>query len=242
MAAVVAILGARPGSSEEGSAPQIVRSASAAYASTMLGALGMQRHFVTVLHAGPVSHTEQSDSGILLHDGAFVEIAYYRIADDGRTFTTSETQRREGEANQDWKAGKVFFKEPYDPRFMGDYRFDEAQACVTCPVGTIAVSFTSAIPDAQHGNGTMWIDRTSARIVQLTYIPNVLPPHASSGSVTEIGGWAGPHLWCVVRIEESYQGHAFLFHGTGVFTGTFDHFRRFATLSDGQAALRDQTI
>jgi hypothetical protein len=88
----------------------------------------------------------------------------------------------------------------------------------------------------------MYIDRRRAHVVKLTYTPNVLPPHATSGTITETSGVAWPDLWCVVRIDEIYRGHAFLFSGTGTFTAIFDHFRRLPSLAVGEAALRNGKI
>lgn len=222
--------------------PNLVERATAKYAANVRGVIGMQRHFSTVLHSGSIHHTEESDSGLLMNGGSYVKIKYYRIADDGRAFTLSEIDRRDKQTNQDWTVGKIFFKEPYDRRFVRDYQFQEPQACTACPPGVVAVNFASAVQDTQHGVGTMWIDASSARVVRLTYIPNVLPPHATFGTVTEIGGQAMPNVWYVVRIEGTYKGQAFIVKGTGTFTGTFDHFRRFTTLRAGAKALENGTI
>lgn len=203
----------------------------------------MQRHFSTEVQVGPVTHEEQSDSGLLLQDGRFVKIAYFRIVRDGHVFSPAQIQQRDDATNQDWAAGKTFFKEPYDARYINDYAFALAQAgCSGCPSGTQAVNFTSAIHDSQHGNGTMYIDTTTGRVVKLTYTPNVLPAHASSGFVTEVGGQRLPDLWYVVRINEAYQGSLLLVSGRGTFNGVFDNFRRFSSLDQGEAALQNQSI
>ena len=39
----------------------------------------------------------------------------------------------------------------------------------------------------QHGSGVRYTDTSNGYVVKLTYTAYVLPPHASSGSVTEIG-------------------------------------------------------
>ncbi len=209
----------------------------------MRGVVSMQRHFVTEVNGGVVKHGEQSDSGQLMHDGRFVKITYYRIVRDGHPFSLSQIQQRNDETNKDWAAGKVFFKEPYDRQYMRDYSFEPPQAaCSACPAGTQAVSFASTIHDSQHGNGVMYINTSNGHVVKLTYSAYVLPPHASSGSVTETGGEALTGLWYVVRIDQTYRGHALVITGTGTFTGVFDHFRRFPSVAAGEAALQNQTI
>jgi len=223
--------------------PAIVRTASRTYAAQTRGIIGMQRHFTTQVRGGPVQHDEQSDSGQLMQNGRFVSIAYYRIARDGRPFSAGQIAQRSEQTNKDWTQGKIFFKEPYDPRYLSEYAYGQPQMeCASCPPRTAAVAFTSLFRDSQHGSGTMYIDRTKAHIVKLTYTPNVLPPHASSGTITEVGGQALPDLWYVVRIDEIYHGRAFIFSGTGAFTGIFDHFRRFPNRATGEAALQSGKI
>jgi hypothetical protein len=221
---------------------EIVARVGAAYAKGLHGIIGMQRHFTTVVDAGVVRHSEQSDSGLLIDDGVFVAAHYYRVTDDGKAFSASQIRRRDDETNAGWTAGKIFFKEPYDPRFIADYQFTSVAPCPDCSSGTIAIAFSSAKHDAQHGAGTMWIETATDRVVKLTYVPYVLPPHATSGSVTETTAEILPGLWYVVRIDETYAGRAFLLHGTGRFTGVFDHFQRFATLAEGETAVQNGTI
>lgn len=228
---------------EPGNAQALVALAESYYTAGVRGIIGFQRHFTTVIDAHVVRHTEQSDSGFLMKDGAFVKIKYYRVADDGKPWDRAKLDGRDAQTNSDWAAGKIFFKEPYDRRFSVDYRFsDSSAACTLCPAGAAAVSFASDLHDAQHGAGTMWIERKTGRVLELTYTPYALPPHATSGTVTEISGQAMPELWTVVKIDEEYRGHAFVMTGTATFTATFDHFVRFDSLEAGQVALAEGSI
>ncbi len=83
----------------------------------------------------------------------------------------------------------------------------------------------------------MWIDEQSSHVARLTYVPKQLPPHATSGSITEVGGQAMHDLWYVVRIDERFQGHHLFLSGDGTFAGTFDQFARYASIDEGLAAL-----
>ena len=96
--------------------------------------------------------------------------------------------------------------------------------------------------DGQHGSGRMWIDQANAQVVKLIYAPYALPPHATSGSVTETTAETLSNLWYVVRIEETYAGREFLFRGTGTFTAVQDHFQRFTTVTEGESAVQNGTI
>lgn len=222
--------------------PAIVTRAADAYAKGLKGFVGMQRHFSTSISAGPIHRSEQSDSGLLLNDGSLVALAYYRITRDGNAFTAAQIAEREAQATQNWLTGKVIFKEPYYRRYVSDYRFDASVACNDCARGTVAVAFSSPAHDAEHGEGTMWIDEATARVKKLTYVPYAFPPHASSGSVTETSGEPTPNLWYVTRIEQTYGGRLLFVTGTGTFTAVLDHFQRFGSSEDGMAALHNGTI
>jgi hypothetical protein len=222
--------------------PSLVQNVALAYAAGLHGPIGMDRHFSTTIKAGPVTHTETSDSGILFNNGAFVKVKYYQITDDAKAFSPEQLAERESQTNKDWLAGKIFFKEPYDPRYMGDYSFSEPQACSGCPSGQLAINFKSTLQDSQHGNGIMWIDPARTRVTQLTYTPNALPSHATSGTVTEVSSDPTPGIWYVTRIDQVYQGHEFFVKGTGKFSGTFDRIRRFPSLAEAEAALDAGTI
>jgi hypothetical protein len=240
---VLALSGARAGQAATSApgTPALVARAVAAYTANVRGIIGMQRHFSTVINGGPVHHTETSDSGLLLDNGAYAGIRYYKIADDGSGFTTAKIAQRNSQTNSDWAAGKVFFKEPYDSRYVSDYSFRQPATEAFCGTAA-AVAFSSTVKDTQHGSGWMCIDQSTARITKLTYTPNAFPPHASSGSVTETSGTALSGMWYVTRIDETYNGHALIIHGSATFTGVVDHFRRFSSAASGKAALTNGTI
>ncbi len=222
--------------------PEIVQHVIAGYETNVRGVIGMQRHFSTLIDAGIAKHTEVSESAILFKDGVFEAVHYYRVLEDGKEFSATQLSDRDKQTADAWSAGKVFFNEPYDRRFAGDYTFAIVSPCADCATGTVAVKFESAKHDTQHGAGTMWIDAAEARVVKLTYSPYVYPPHATSGTVTEISGAALPNLWYVVRIDQAFTGHMLLLHGTATFTALFDHFERFGSVTEGASAVREGTI
>ena len=229
---------AEPSSS---TALDVVRKAMQSYEAGLRGIIGMQRHFTTVINAGIAKHSEESDSGLLIQNGVFHLAHYYRIMRDGKTFTPQQLADRDAQTNKGWSSGKIFFKEPYDPRFIDDYEFGIAPAC-NCGAGVEAVSFSSSRHDDQHGYGTMWIDSSDYHVVRLTYVPFVLPPHATSGSVTETTAEVLSNVWYVARIDETYEGHALILHGTGTFTAVMDHFERFSSVAEGETAVKNDTI
>jgi hypothetical protein len=221
--------------------PDVVQQAATVYEAEVRGVVGMQRHFTTVIHAGPIHHTEHSDSGFLMRDGTFTRIKYYQIADDGQPFTPEQTAIRESQTNRDWSEGKIFFKEPYDERFLGDYQYDVTTMCTGCQEGVVAVNFTSDIKDNQHGSGTMWVD-AAGHVTKVVFSPNKMPPHANYGTVTEIASEVMPGVWYVTQIQATYKGRLLLLTGGATFTATFDHFHRFDRVGDANEALDDGSI
>jgi hypothetical protein len=241
-ALAVIVLATLGGVHAEEAIPEPLLGAIATYETGLHGVVGMQRHFKTTIDAGIVKHYEESDSWLILKDGIFEQAHYYRIVRDGAELSATDLAERDRQTNEGWSAGKIFFKEPYDRRFAKDYRFEVVSSCADCPVGTIAIAFSSAKHDAQHGSGTLWIETSSEHVTKLTYAPYELPPHATSGTVTETSDQALPNLWYVTRIDETYRGHALILRGSGSFTGVFDHFARFASVADGLSAMRETAI
>jgi hypothetical protein len=222
--------------------PPIVSRAADVFAAETRGIIGCERHFSTHIRGGPIQHSEQSDSAFVMRDGAYVRIKYYRIVQDGAVWPASKIAGRDADTNSKWSRGEVFFKEPYIRRYLSDYSFAVQNDCGACRRGSATVAFTSRVRDSQHGDGTMLIDRASGHVLALSYTPNQLPKHASWGHVAETGGAALRGLWYVTRISEQFRGHALLISGDATFDGAFDHFRRFKSLGEAEAALDAKSI
>ncbi len=222
--------------------PGIVTLASEVFAKETRGVIGFERHFETRIHAGPVIHTELSDGAFIMSDGAYMKLKYERIVQDGNFWSRAKLDERTAQTNAKWGDSQIQFKEPYDHRYLGDYKFVQSATCGGCPAGAVSVDFTSEVRDAQHGDGTMLIDRLSGHVLKLSYTPNKMPHYATSGTVTETGGVALPDLWYPIRIEEGFRGHAFLLSGKATFGGTFDHFRRFDSAQAALDALSSNSI
>jgi hypothetical protein len=88
----------------------------------------------------------------------------------------------------------------------------------------------------------MWIDAASAHVIKVKFTPSQLPPHASSGTVTETASEVWPGVWYVTEIQATYKGRVLLLTGSATFTATFDHFHRFERVSVGNDALDNGTI
>lgn len=205
--------------------PDAVERAASVNATMLSGILVEQRHVDLTASAGPAHYTEQNDAVILIEDGQYTHVRYLRIVQNGKTLSNDQVAQREAQNNDDLEHGKSFFKQPFDSRYLQDYTFTEAQC--TCGPHAHQIAFHSEVRDDQHGDGTMTIDTSTWRIMSLTYTPDVMPPHASSGTTVELFGEAVPGVWTVVGIDHSYSGHVAFIHGSGTMTERNDHFQRF---------------
>lgn len=205
--------------------PDVVQRAAALNAASMSGALVEERHVDLNVSAGPAHYSERNDAMILVEDGVFKEVRYLHIVRNGESLSAGEVAQRESQNNDDLDHGKMFFKQPFDARYFHDYTYTDT----SCACGPRAqeIAFHSDIPDDQHGNGTMIIDPSTGRVMNLTYTPNVLPQHASAATTVETFGDAAPGVWTIVSIDRSYSGHVAFIHGSGTMTERLDHFQRF---------------
>ena len=120
------------------------------------------------------------------------------------------------------------FNLPFDPRYTGAYQYSAA--------GPQKIAFTSNLQDAAHGDGTFSYD-AAGNVLTYTYKPNVLPPHATSGSITDRRAEVVPGYWAVTQETQDYKGSYGPFPGSGTVALTYSDFRRFADLQSALQAL-----
>lgn len=222
-------------------APPLVKRAISLYEGEHRGELGFSRHLTFKLHVGPIAHDVKNEVGILMRDGAYVKVAYYNSSTNGKPDDAAELQRQEDKANADIAAGHGYFKRPVDGRYADDYRFDTA-TCDGCATGEDAFAFTSMIHDRWHGHGTLVLDRATARVVRISYTMDKPPDHASSADAVETFGEGMPGLWTCTHVDENYHGRMGIIGGTATMSYSLDHFKRFAQLESGLAALSQHSL
>ena len=221
----------------QGAIPAIVTKAAAQNDASMAGTVVNERHISIAVAAGPIHYSEDNDALVVVKDGAFAHLRYVRVVENGKTFSTQQLSTRDDETNRDLERGAGFFKQPYDHRYLQDYVYGAQLAC-KCTSDESEITFRSVIRDDQHGDGTMRIDNSTGRIVELTYAPNVLPNRASSGTTTETFGEVIPGVWTIVRIDRTYGGRVAFVKGNGHVAETLDHFRHFDNVESGLAFVR----
>ena len=220
--------------------PQIVKRAVADYAANHRGNLAFSRHLTFAMQVGPLKKNVRNEIGILMRDGEYVKTKYYSAETNGKPDGDAALRREEQKANDDLAAGRGFFKRPIDPRFVDDYKFEVA-ACA-CGREEEKVKFTSLVRDAQHGDGTMVIDKNTGHVQTIEYDMNKPPDHASNGHAVETYGEAISGLWTCTKVEETYDGRVGFVGGTASLSYTLDHFKRFAQSDAALAAITNRTL
>lgn len=220
--------------------PDAVERAASFNAASTAGVLVEERHVEINASAGPAHFSEQNDAIALIEDGEYKHVRYLRIVDNGKALSNDRVAQREAQNNDDLDRGKMFFKQPYDARYLHDYTFTETPC--SCGAHAQEIAFHSDAADDQHGNGTMVIDPSTGRVITVTYTPNVLPPHASSATRVETFGEAVPGVWTILNIESTYNGHVAFIPGNGTMSERLDHFQRFGNSVAAMQYLRNATL
>jgi hypothetical protein len=182
-----------------------------------------------------------NEVGVLMRDGEYVKTKYYSGFTNGKADSDDDLRKQEDHANDDLSAGKGFFKRPIDPRYADDYHFETTTCDDDCHHDSVAFKFTSLVRDAQHGDGTLVVDKTTGRTYSIEYDMNKPPDHAASGHALETYGEAMPGLWTCLRAEEDYKGRMGFIGGGATLSYSYDHFRRYAQSEAAVAAVEGHT-
>ncbi len=194
------------------------------FAETNRGIASFHLHRVFDVHAGPMKRHEELVLDGIYSDGAVVKVHVSSYTIDGKP-ADAATQATLVQAYEHPEPGAVF-NLPFDQRYVAAYQYQNA--------APQKIAFTSSLRDAAHGNGNFSFD-ASGHVLSYTYQPNVLPPHATFGEVTDRRSEVLPGYWAVVEETQQYKGSYGLFPGAGTVEVTFSDFHRF---NDLQSALR----
>jgi hypothetical protein len=190
------------------------------------GIVEFRLHRVLDVHAGFSKRHEDLVLTGVYRDGAIVKVRVVSYSIDGKPASSGETDAM-AQAYQDPKPGEAF-EPPFDSRYLGDYSYRQDAART--------IAFTSTARDAAHGSGSFSYD-ADANVVSYTYQPNVLPPHASSGTITDLRSEVLPNYWSVTQEIQQYKGSYGPFSGSGTEQVDFSDFRRFADLQSAIGSL-----
>jgi len=194
------------------------------FAETNRGIVSFHLHWTMDVHAGFSGRREDRLIDGIYEDGTIVKVRVSSYTIDGKPAGDAADAALE-QGYEHPNPGDVF-NAPFDPRYLSAYQYQSN--------GPQKIAFTSNLRDAAHGNGSMSCD-VADNVVDYTYQPNALPPHASSAEVTDRRSEVLPGYWAVTQEIQQYKGSYGPFPGTGTVQSTFSDFRRFADL---QSALR----
>jgi hypothetical protein len=196
------------------------------FAETSRGVVSFRLHRTFEVHAGFSSRHEDLVLDGISSDGVVTKVHISSYTIDGKP-ADAATQAALTQSYEHPNPSAVF-NAPFDSRYVGAYQYASA--------GPQKIAFTSNLQDAAHGNGSFSYD-AGDNVLTYTYKPNVLPPHASSGSVTDRRAEVLPGYWAVTQETQDYKGSYGPFPGAGTVALTYSDFRRFADLQSALQAL-----
>ena len=189
------------------------------FAETTRGVVSFHLHRTLDVHAGFQSRHEDLVLDGIYDNGAIAKVKVSSYTIDGKP-AGSDAQAAL-EQSYEHPNPSEHFNPPFDPRYVSAYQYQSA--------GPQKIAFTSTVHDAAHGNGTIAYD-AGGNVVSCTYQANVLPPHASSGEVSDRRAEVLPGYWAVTQETQQYKGSYGPFSGAGTVEITYSGFQKFADL------------
>lgn len=196
------------------------------FAQTSRGVVGFRLHRTLDVHGGFAKRHEDLVLNGVYQDGTIVKVRVSTYTIDGKAAGAADVASME----QSWEHPKPgdAFAPPFDSRYLNDYQYQSS--------GSSTIGFTSSVRDAGHGNGSFSYD-AQANVGTCTYQPNVLPPHATSGEVTDRRAEVLPGYWAVTQEAQMYKGTYGPFTAAGTVELDYSDFRRFQDLPSALIAL-----
>ena len=202
-------------------APPVLTLVAQRFTESTRGIVSFRVRRVFDVHAGPMSRHEDFTLDEVYEDGATVRVRVVSDVVDGKP-TSPSAQAALAASYEHPKPGDAFAP-PFDQNNFSAYQYQNA--------GPQRIAFTSSVRDQGHGNGSFTYDGAN-NVVTFTYQPNVLPPHARSGSVTDRRSEVLPGYWAITEETQEYKGSYAIFSAGATVEFTYSNFRRFASLQN----------
>lgn len=193
----------------------LVQRAAALFASTSRGVIAFRSHAVVRTSPHFVRPDQVDDALIVDLDGRAVHV-------------------RGGDAAGP-AATEAAVHQPYDARFVGEYRYTLA-SCTGCAAGSVAVAYDSDAHDAAHGRGVIVVDARTARVMRVTVQPFVVPKPATAGTITTTWGTTTAG-WLPVTADGTFSGHIGPFGGHATLTQAFTEYKRYPDVASAERAV-----
>lgn len=183
-------------------------------------------HRVFDVHSALQRRHEDLVMNGVYEDGTLVRVRVVSYAINGRTASASDIAGVE----QSWNHPRPsdVFAPPFDPRNVAAYQYRSD--------GDGAVAFSSTVRDAGHGSGSFSYD-AQGNVVSYTFVPNAMPPHATSGTIASRRSEVLPDYWASTEETQQYKGSYGPFAASGTIAVTYSDFRRYADLATAINAL-----
>lgn len=207
-------------------APPALAQVAQRYADTSRGIVSFQLHRVFDVHGGFSRRHEDLVMNGIYENGKLVRVRVVSYTINGKPAGASDVAAVERSWNH--PDPSEVFAPPYDARNFGAYRYTRG--------GPATIYFSSDVRDAGHGRGSFTYD-AGDDVVQMTYQPNVLPPHANSGQITDLRGAVLPDYWAAIQETQQYRGTYGPFTAAGSIEVTYSSFRRFPDLQSALTVL-----
>ncbi len=223
------LLAAAPSADEAGSSR--ARAVALRYAEQSHGAVLFRVSTQTDIRGGPVRRNEVSEAIYLALDGGMVRKRYLHFRQNGRELDARDLGEKSEEVET--PLSRFGLRLPYQRATLGDYRFD-------APVDrgeTIEVPFHAVVRDQSHGDGRMLLDRATDRIQRIDETPAVMPPHATSGTVSVIFGPTVGDRWDIIEIDHDFAGQLGILRGKLHSATHYDRYVPYSDTTRGLAAL-----
>jgi hypothetical protein len=207
-------------------APPALAQVAHRYMKTTQGVVAFQILRVFDVHGGFSSRHEDLVMNGIYDNGRLVRVRVVSYSINGRAASATEIAGVE----QSWNHPNPsdVFAPPYDARNFGGYHYTGG--------GPSTIYFQSDIRDAGHGRGSFTYD-AQGDVVGVTYQPDVLPPHASSGTITDLRSEVLPRYWAVTQETQQYRGTYGPFAAAGTIQVWYSNFRRYPNLQSALSAL-----
>ncbi len=228
------LLSSNTGASETPAAAPEVRHAAELSVRDHKGIIGYESAFDTNMRGGPLHRSYHYRNAYLYNDERLVKARALYKDDNGHVADAAELNAETRKIESEQGSGKVFAV-PFDARHFSEYRYEKG-ICAGCSADEVAFKFTSLVQDEFHGNGSMTLDGRG-HVMNLTYVPSVLPPHASKARVTIYRGAVLPDYWATVKSEGHYEGRYGFVRGSADMQSRNEHFHRFSSVDAAVAAL-----
>lgn len=207
--------------------PQIVTRAADRALHDHHGIVGYRLQQITELHAA--RFYKRSDNFVMaaVFDGdQLIGIRVLQFTQNGREATAEEKTAIKSSLERASVAPG--FAVPFDARHFAEYNYVQ--------IGASSVRFTSLARDARHGDG-VFTENAQGDVIRMSYVPDVLPPHADAGTITIERSEVLPGFWATATETQHYQGHYGPFQGYGEILTKERDFRRFQNRAAALAAL-----